>query len=535
MIEDSENDAMLIQRHLRNAGYDLNCKRVENRAELAVALERKYWDLVLSDYSMPEFSPLEALVMLREADMDVPVIIISGTIGEDVAVSALRAGAHDFVVKGNLTRLVPAIERELDEQKQRLARRKAEVALMQSEERFRALIEHSSDIITVTDAAWNVTYMSPTAQRILGLAPAEVVGKCWLDFMHADDRPAVEQILRQAVNFADQSFHFEVRCRHSDGRYLWFNSAATNLLSHFAVGGVVINSRDVTASKQTEKALREATEQLETAAQKAAAAAAEPVLASVSEPVAEPATQLPAAGSGVSTDRVEGCPPALVQMAAGLRHDLGQVVASVAEVSMDVAEGNTAVAADRLRQIAQDAFLLLRRLSAFKDGAPQSKVDINRLAERAIGLAAPYWKQAGVDIKVSETYGNVALVMGHERALLDAVCNVIFNALEAMPKGGELFVSTDTMRFDLAQPTIFLEIRDTGTGMDAYTVSHCLEPFFTTRAPDHVGLGLTAAAGIMGSHHGRIDISTEPRQGTTVRLVFPVYRPGTSCTTCFDG
>lgn len=130
MVEDSEDDALLLQRTLRREGYDLDVTRVETRAAFAQAMEDvERWDLVVSDYHLPTFDGLEALRLLRERDQDVPFLLVSGTIGEDVAVEAMRAGAHDYLIKGRLARLGAAVSRELREATIRRERRQGSEAL----------------------------------------------------------------------------------------------------------------------------------------------------------------------------------------------------------------------------------------------------------------------------------------------------------------------------------------------------------------------------------------------------------------------
>jgi DNA-binding NtrC family response regulator len=115
IVEDSEDDALLVERELRRAGFDLLSKRVETEETMRSALEEEPWDLVISDYSLPGFSAPAALSTLQASGLDLPFVIVSGTVGEDVAVEGMRAGAHDFFLKGSLTRLAPAVERELEQ------------------------------------------------------------------------------------------------------------------------------------------------------------------------------------------------------------------------------------------------------------------------------------------------------------------------------------------------------------------------------------------------------------------------------------
>src|SRR5438445_10157707 len=123
VVEDSEDDAKLLLLELQRGGYELAHRRVETTETMRSALAEVTWDIVISDYSMPRFSAAAALAVLKESDVDIPFIIVSGTIGEETAVETLHAGAADFLIKGKLARLVPAIQRELAESEGRAARR----------------------------------------------------------------------------------------------------------------------------------------------------------------------------------------------------------------------------------------------------------------------------------------------------------------------------------------------------------------------------------------------------------------------------
>src|SRR5437773_6047622 len=133
IVEDSARDAELLVRELERSAYAVTYERVETAQAMEAALARSNWDVVLSDYDLPRFSGPAAFDLLRTTGLDVPFIIISGTIGEEVAVSALKAGAHDFLVKGHLARLVPAIERVLGDATARRERRQLEDQLRQAQ------------------------------------------------------------------------------------------------------------------------------------------------------------------------------------------------------------------------------------------------------------------------------------------------------------------------------------------------------------------------------------------------------------------
>lgn len=126
VVEDSDNDTQLLLSELRRGGYDVEYERVETRAAMQAALSHGIWDIILCDYTLPQFSAMDALRTLKESGHDLPFIVISGIVGEETAVTTLKAGAHDFILKGRLARLIPAIEREIQDARTRRLHREAE-------------------------------------------------------------------------------------------------------------------------------------------------------------------------------------------------------------------------------------------------------------------------------------------------------------------------------------------------------------------------------------------------------------------------
>src|SRR5688572_3008849 len=186
IIEDSEEDTQLLLRDLRHGGYDVEFERVESAEAMQSALTQRTWDLILSDYSLPTFSAPQALEVLRASGLDVPFIIVSGTIGEEIAVAALKAGANDFLVKGKFARLEPAIERELREAESRRERKRAE-----DQSNYHArLLRHINDAVIATDDQFRITAWNRAAERIYGWTAAEVMGR------------SIDEILRSG--FSDQ-------------------------------------------------------------------------------------------------------------------------------------------------------------------------------------------------------------------------------------------------------------------------------------------------------------------------------------------
>lgn len=182
LIDDSEDDALLILRELRHGGYHPVYKRVEKAPEMRSALSEKEWDLILSDYNMPQFSTSEALAVLKESGVDIPFIIVSGAIGEENAVQLMKEGAHDYVMKDHLRRLIPVVERELQEAAERKSRRTAESRYRESD----FIVNASSDMMALVNKNYIYesvnkslyqTFKKNTRKEIVGHSISEVWGE----------------------------------------------------------------------------------------------------------------------------------------------------------------------------------------------------------------------------------------------------------------------------------------------------------------------------------------------------------------------
>lgn len=222
IVEDSEDDAKLALRALHRGGFDPTHRRVQTAADLGVALAQERWDAVISDFSMPGFTGLDALRMFRAAGLDIPFILISGTIGEETAVAAMKAGASDYVMKSSLARLAPALERELKETQMRASNQRAQAALIDSEERFRQMAENIRDVFFLVDVAGErVLYVSPAYEEIWGRSSESLYAnpQSWTEAVHPDDRTSAYEKYGQIVSASKAEFEF--RMVRPDGSIRW--------------------------------------------------------------------------------------------------------------------------------------------------------------------------------------------------------------------------------------------------------------------------------------------------------------------------
>ena len=242
LVEDRVDDAELLLAEMRRRGLPVVSRRVESEPEYIAALRDFAPELILSDYTLPNFDGPLALKIAKQQRPDTPFIFVSGTIGEERAIDALQRGAVDYVLKDNRARLVPAIERALKEAEDREARRQALRQLQASEERFRSISEATREWIWEMDSRGVYTYSSPAVEAMIGYRPQDLIGKNCLDLVSATLRPQLAELLRRSTiertGWRDVVLHL----RHTSGGIRWLDQSALPLLNE---AGNVIGYRGV--------------------------------------------------------------------------------------------------------------------------------------------------------------------------------------------------------------------------------------------------------------------------------------------------
>ncbi|MDB6108728.1 MAG: hypothetical protein JWR69_478 [Pedosphaera sp.] len=258
LVEDSPHDAALLLLELRRGGYEPLSERVETRAAMSAALDRQAWDVIIADYVLPGFSGPKALELLQQKGLDLPFIIVSGHIDEDTAVKSMKAGAHDYVMKDRLTRLVPAIEREMQEAEVRQARRRSEGEFAR-EQKFRHTIEDSIPSgISAIDGEGRLTYVNPAFCEMVGWKEAELLGaKPPFVFWAPEAEESLQAALALTLAGKSPANGFELRFQHCTGRR--FDVLVLLRPIHDANGGAtgwLASATDITERKQAEQRLR---------------------------------------------------------------------------------------------------------------------------------------------------------------------------------------------------------------------------------------------------------------------------------------
>lgn len=248
VVEDSEDDAQLMVRQLQRAGLNPAFERVETPAAMRAALGRQHWDLIISDYSMPEFGGSAALALSREMNPDTPFISVSGTMGEETAVEMMKAGADDYVLKSNLERLAPAIKRELRAAQERLGRRRAEAARAH----LAAIVESCEDAIISSTLEGTILSWNRGAERIYGYAALEMVGGS-ITMLMPPYRPAELPDLLERIKRGERVEGFETLRLRKDRTAVEVSLTVSPIRDER--GGIIGAStvtRDITQRKQEE-------------------------------------------------------------------------------------------------------------------------------------------------------------------------------------------------------------------------------------------------------------------------------------------
>ena len=484
LVEDSPDDALLLERALREWGHDTQMTRVETAEEMLDALATSSWEVVLADHKLPRFGAMEALKVLQGSGRDLPFIVVTGTVGEERAAELLRAGAHDFILKDRLTRLGPAVEREIREAQHREERRRAQAELERARARYRALIESASDAVFVLGPDGEIRYSSPAAGDILGRPPEELVGMNGLDLVDARDRDRVAEELAAVVEESGTR-RAEYRVVHPDGKVRHVESVATNLLQKEGVAGVVVNTRDLTERKELEAQLLQA-------------------------------------------QKME----AVGRLAGGIAHDFNNL--------LTIVTGNTEMLLARVDPDSEDAGELSEVLSAsqrasaltrqlltfsrHQDGEPRV-VDLGAVVR---GLSGMLQRLIGEDVVLNvDADREPGWVRADPTQLEQIIINFAVNAREVMPKGGRVEVTVRRLA-QLGLPDVDpsnhdwveLAFEDTGPGVPEEIRDQIFEPFFSTKEMG-TGLGLSTAYGIVKQSGGYIRLENASPNGARFVVALP--------------
>ncbi len=325
MLEDTPSDAELEEYELRRSGIAYTLKRVQTRKDFIRELSEFGPDIVLSDYNLPEFSGMAALEIVRTSFPEIPVIMVTGALPDIEAVGLIHAGAKDYVLKDRLARLGPAVQRVLSMEQGIRARKTAELSLRESEAKFRALVETTTDWIWEMDENGIYTYSSPQVQEMLGFSAEEIIGRTAFDLMTPDEAARLRESFGRIMSAREHIRLLENVNRHKDGHMVYLETSAAPMFDeHGKYCGYRGIDRDITERKLAEQERRENSELLEQflmqtiGAIAATVEARDPYTAGHEQRVAQLASAI-ARAMGLPPEQVEG-----IALAASI-HDLGKI------------------------------------------------------------------------------------------------------------------------------------------------------------------------------------------------------------------
>ena len=480
-LEDNELDGEVIRLSLEQAELVSDITRVDTRDAFLSQLHQKPFDLIVSDFSLPGFDGLSALRLVREKKFDTPFIFVSGTIGEERAVAALREGATDYVLKDRLSRLPEAIRRSVAEREQRRARQAAEERIREQA----ALLDEAREAIVVHDLDRNVTFWNRGAERLYGWTAEQAKAGAASAMLPPAARALVSEAMTAACKGGAWDGTLDIDTR--DGRHLVVESHWTCLRQPNGVPRAILTiSRDVTQERQMEAQLLQK-QRLET----------------------------------------------IGMVAGGIAHDLNNVLAplvlGIGSLRRKITDDHGVRLLQTMDSTAQRGAEILQQVLSFARGTqrPAGPVDVGEVIrgmERLLAATLSGSIELSIDIAPDLRRPRVDAAQ-----LQQVLLNLCVNARDAMPGSGRLSIRAENAApgaGDVGEHVV-IRVTDSGTGMPEEIRRKIFEPFYTTKATG-TGIGLATVLSIVKRHGGSIDVDSVVGQGTEFRVRFPVGdRPST--------
>jgi PAS domain S-box-containing protein len=498
-LEDSQRDAEIIRHKLEVEGVWCDIVLADSQESFDAALTRQTFDLVLCDYNLPNYDGISALKRAKEMRPDAPVIIISGTVGEDEAVQCLHSGATDYLLKQHLERLAQAVTRAIQEAEERRRRAHAEEALQQRERRLSSIYEAVADILFYVEVEkggrYRLVSVNPAFVETTGLKYDQVVGKLVDEVLPA---PGITlEHYAQAIR-ERRIVRWEETSDFPNGRLTGEVSVTPSFDDAGNCTHLVGAVHDVTEHRQLEAQLRQA-------------------------------------------QKMES----IGQLAGGIAHDFNNlltVINGMAELALAQIPNGAQQLRDDLQEIrraGERAAGLTRQLLAFsrKQIVQPQIIDLNA-AVAEIGNMLRRLLGEDIDLVITSTESR-ATIKADRGQMEQVIANLAVNARDAMPSGGTLTIETHSVAIDeaygrhvgvMAAPGryVALAVRDTGTGMDEPTRRQIFEPFFTTKGPGKgTGLGLSTVYGIVKQSDGVVSVESEIGRGSCFTIYLPQVDAGT--------
>jgi len=490
-IEDSPADFILVERHLRQQGMDFESLRVDSAEALEKAINDFDYDLVLSDFSVPSLDFYDTFALLQSRMPDLPVILVSGSVGEEQAVELLKLGVCDFVLKDNLTRLVPAIRRSLKEAAAVRARSSAEQALLESESRFRELFEYSPVAYQSLDESGNFLDVNSRLLELLGYSRKELIGSRFSELWSAATRPGFED--KFAAFKREGRVKAELELLRRDGqRIIVLLEGRVQQDVHGRILRTHCVLYDISELRNLEEQLRQ-------------------------------------------SQKME----AVGQLAGGVAHDFNNIMQVILGYAQLQLMSNQQL--DLENRYVEEIFRAVERGSSLtrsllvfsrRQTLELTSFDLNELVQESCKLAVRLITEE-ISLKL-ELFNQELNVRGDAGLVQQVIFNLVTNARDAISNQGMITIGTKCVVID--KDFIFrhgsdspegryavLSVRDNGCGMSDEIIARIFEPFFTTKESGKgTGLGLAMIYGTIRQMAGFIVVNSSPGAGTTFEIYIPL-------------
>jgi PAS domain S-box-containing protein len=490
IVAAQDDDALLLLRVLRGAGYDLTFERVDTAKPLEAALDRQPWDIIIADYTLPKFDGLAAIAYVKERGFDLPFIIVSDTIGEDMAVAAMKAGAHDYIMKNNLTRLIPAVEHELREAEVRRARKRAEERLRENYQIMQAVFEGTSDAIFVKDLQGRYVMINSAGARVFGKSPEEVIGKNDTELFAAESVGQIQRHDRQVLTSGGTQ-SYEETGTVLGATHTFLSTKAPHRDHQGNIIGIIGIARDITERKQAEKQFQRQRDAL------------------------------------YQSEKLATMGQLLAGVAHELNNPLSVVMGQAALLRQSVRNKRQMERAEKIVQAAERCARIVNNFLALARQRPPERhaVQVNQVAREAVELLAYPLRVDSVEV-VWALAEEVPVLWADTHQLHQVVVNLVANAHQAMREMAGPRRLTVATGVSTGGRQVWLEVRDTGPGVAEGLEARIFEPFFTTKPPGvGTGLGLSLCQGIVEGHGGKIGLVLGEGSGAVFRVELPVEGP----------
>jgi PAS domain S-box-containing protein len=487
IVEDQEDDALLLLRVLRRAGYDLTFERVDTAATMEAALDRQAWDVIIADFTLPEFNGLAALALVKERGLDLPFILVSGSIGEDIAVTAMKTGAHDYIMKSNLSRLIPAVERELREIDVRRARQRAEETLQENYRLMHAVFEGTSETIFVKDLQGRYVVINSAGARVFGKTPEEVIGKDDTELFTAESCHGIIEHDRQVLTSGATQVYEE--SGETLGVMRTFLATKGPHRDHQGnIVGIIGIARDITERRQSEEQFQRQRDAL------------------------------------YQSEKLATMGQLLAGVAHELNNPLAVVMGQAALLSQSVRNKRQKERAEKIVQASERCARIVNNFLALaRQRSPERQaVHINQVVREAVELLAYPLRVDNVEVEW-DLAADVPMLWADPHQLHQVIVNLVSNAHQAMREVAGPRRLTVASGVGAGEARVWVEVRDTGPGIAAELEGRIFEPFFTTKPPGvGTGLGLSLCQGIVEGHGGWIGVRQGVEGGAVFRVELPV-------------